>query len=272
MTREEYDAIEAVNWTTAKEAAKSPLHYRERVEHPLEDTTRLAIGRAGHTAVLEPDRFALDYAVFRGERRAGKAWEEFRGAHPENITILRVDEYEQCLAMRDAVRNHPVAGPIFRRGTAEHVLTWTDATTGLPCKGRIDFLADGPVLVDLKTTKSVSAREFAATAARMLYHAQLAFYRQGLAANGVCAVPTKIVAVEVDAPHDVAVFALDDDTLWAGEEVVREVMTKIAECRRSKSWPGRYATEQPLTLPAWAFPQQSTDDTLASMGLVIQEA
>lgn len=265
-TFDEYRAIDAVNWSTLKQMRRSPKHYQFIVANPIEDTTRLALGRATHTAVLEPDKFALDYAVFRGPRRAGKDWDAFCAAN-RGRTILKLDEYATALAMRDAVRAHPIAGPILASGLPEQTFTWTDPETGLECKARPDWLATAAAcFADLKTTVDVDADRFGALSARMGYHGQVAFYRRGLLAHGLD-LPPKIIAVEAAEPHDVAVFAVDEDALYAGDEEVGELLRRVAECRESGKWPGRYETEMRLTLPAWAFPDE--DD--GGLGVVFHE-
>jgi hypothetical protein len=248
MTFEEYLAIDAINVSTLKEMRRSPQHYAHRLATPREDTARLALGRATHTAVLEPDRFLLDYALFPGERRAGKVWEEFQAANAGK-TILKRDEYETCLAMRDAVRAHPVASALLRDGRAEESVTWEDEATGLQCKARIDW--HGYAMLDLKTTADVDAGRFAMTAARLGYHLQLAFYSRGLRANGID-LPVKIVAVEATAPHDVAVFGVEEETLVAGSDACDDLLRSVSQCRTLKFWPGRYSTEQVFRLPTWA--------------------
>lgn len=256
-----------VHNTLLKEMKRSPKRYQFRAANPLEDSTTLAFGRASHTAVLEPDRFPIDYAVFPGKRRQGKEWEQFQAANADR-TILKMDEYAACLAVRDAVRSHPVAGPLLASGKPEQTITWTDAATGLECKGRADWLS--PVaLVDLKTTTDIDADRFGALAARMGYHAQLAFYRDGLRANGLD-LPAKIIAVEADEPHDVAVYAIDDDSLYAGEEQYRDALRKVAKCQAAQVWPGRYEQERLLILPSWAFPAE--DDVDQGLDLLVSPA
>lgn len=260
LTFAEYLEIDAVNWSTLKEMRRSALHYRYGVEVPREDTVRFALGRGAHTAILEPDRFPLDYAVFDGERRAGKAWDAFKEAHASR-TILKAEEYAKCLAMRDAVRRHPVAAPYLERGRAEVSLTWTDPATGLPCKGRLDWESISKrAIVDIKTTSTVDARRFGALAARMGYHCQLAFYADGWAAALGDTPPVVIIAVEADPPHDVGVFVVDADALYAGSEECAELLAKVAACRRTGQWHGRYTEEQVLRLPAWVFADDEDDD------------
>jgi exodeoxyribonuclease VIII len=270
MTFQAYQAIDAVNWTTLKEMGRSPKHYRHRLETPREDTPALAMGRAAHTAVFEPDRFILDYAVFTGPRRAGKEWDAFAAAN-EGRTILKTEEYQRCLAIRDAVRAHPVAARYLASGMAEHTVRWTDEETGLACKGRADWVAPMlRALVDLKTTGDVNDRIFGHTAARLGYPGQLAFYYDGLRLSGMDLEKVIIIAVESGAPHDVAVFRVDEDVLYTGREQYRGYLRRVAGCRKLGAWPGRYAEEQSLELPPWARDDEEDapdfDEAETSMG------
>ena len=258
----DYQAIKAVNFSTLKEMARSPLHYQHRLTTPREDTSRMAFGRAIHTAVLEPDRFPLDYVVFEGPRRAGGVWDEFKAVHAGK-TILKLEEYETCLDVRDAVRGHRVARRLLRYGKPEVALQWVDPITRMKCKARLDWLR-GDVLTDLKSTGDVENRTFGRLSARMAYHCQLAFYRMGLIATGHKPAPVRIVAVEVDAPHDVAVLAVDEDVLYAGEMEVRRLLRMVKTCRRKRRWPGRYEEEESLDFPEWAL---APDTDLTGLGI-----
>lgn len=264
LTFPEYAAIPAVNWSTLKEMSKSPAHYRHRAEHPRLDSSRLAFGRAVHTAVLEPDRFPLEYVVFDGARRAGKAWDEFEAANSDR-TILKAAEYATCLAVRDAVHAHPAASRMLG-GPSEITLQWMDPDTGLACKARLDK-AYGGCVVDLKSTSTVDAHDFERTSANLIYHGQLAFYMRGLAACGLSepqCLP-RIIAVEVEPPYDVAVFRLTADALRIGDGLVGEYLFRLSECQSRDEWPGRYDAEQDLTLPPWLM----DDGTDSGLGFTV---
>ena len=266
MSFQEYSSVRAVNWSCLKEMSRSPLHYAHRLTRPRDDTPAMRFGRACHTAVLEPDRFPLEYVVFDGARRAGKEWDAFAAVNSAR-TILKADEYQTALALRDAVHAHPVAGQLLASGLPELSLQWTDAATGLPCKARIDWWDDSTLaLTDLKTTKDVQARVFGHLAARLGYHGQVAFYRAGVKAVYGCEATVRIVAAEAEAPHDVAVFGIDDDCLYAGEEEVKRLLQLVAECRESGVWPGRYPEEVPLELPTWVFPDDETSGLMVAGG------
>jgi hypothetical protein len=250
-TREQYDALVAVNWSTLRYAELSAAHLQAALAVSRPETDAMRLGRATHTAVFEPDRLLLEYVVWEGGTRRGKEWDAFRELH-EGKTILLPDDYARALAIRDAVHTHPVAAPLLEHGQAEMTITWTDKDTGLPCKARMDWL-DGADLTDLKTTRCVEARQFGRHAADLRYHCQLAFYATGLEANGM--EPTvRIIAVENEPPYDVAVYTLGPDELWPGEVAVRKALDLVAHCRKTGEWPGRYSYEQPLQLPNWEYP------------------
>jgi hypothetical protein len=261
MTFAEYLTIPAINWSTLKELKRSPKHYRYRLANKLEDSTRLALGRAAHTAVLEPDRFALDYAVYEGKRRAGKEWDAFEEANASK-TVLKVDEYTNILAVRDAVRAHPAAAAVLAGAKTEQTLEWTERINGvdLKCKARPDAI--GTVISDLKTCRDASAGPFGRTAASYGYHTQLSWYRRAAwAALGV-ELPMKLIAVELEAPHDVCVYDVDADAAWAADEEINDLLGLVASCTAANYWPGASDTEVPLALPHWVFGNQEsiTDD------------
>lgn len=258
MDFDTYRALEGVNWSLLKHMTASPLHFRHAEQSEREDTNRLLLGRAVHTAVLEPDEFPLRYAVYEGAVRRGKEWDAFAEANADK-DILKADEYRMCLSVRDAVRSHPAVNGLLD-GTSEVVRQWTDAATGIDCKCRIDHVAASGALVDLKTTKSVDEREFMNTSARYLYHAQLAFYRRGMGED----VPAYVIAVELEPPHDVAVFEVTSWAMDAGDKLVTESLGDLKHCREEDRWPGRYGSVRELGLPAW---MEDSED--ASLGVMI---
>lgn len=159
--------------------------------------------------------------------------------------------------MRDAVLAHPTAGPLFRQGLglAERSFVWTDAATGLECKGRTDWLSPaeggGYHLVDLKTSRTADPRMFGRDAAKYGYHNQLAWYRAGARSNGLRIASVVIVVVESAAPHDVVVYTLMSDQIEKGESENTDLLGRVKACRESGKWPGRFAEYTPLDLPAY---------------------
>ena len=176
----DYNKIDAVRFSELKHLASSPLHYRHKLEEPTEPTAAMERGTAVHMAILEPARFEAEYAVYRGGRRQGTKWELFQEAHGDQ-RILKEDEYEIVLAMRDAVLRDPLVSRYLAKGDPEVALVWTDRKSGLLCKGRVDFLSRAvpDVSLDVKTTATVRPFLFASSYAKLLYHLQAAFYGDG---------------------------------------------------------------------------------------------
>jgi hypothetical protein len=256
---EQYVKSPALHATALKYVLTSPLAYRYNLDHPKEDNDRLTLGRACHTAVLEPDRFLREYVLWEGGRRFGKQWESFREANNAK-TILTVQQYEEALRIRDAVRGHRAALNLLSEsgGKSEVTLKWEHPRTGLKCKGRVDWLCSS--LVDLKTTRNPDPRKFEADAGRLGYVFQLAFYLDGIASVLGKALPAKIIAVQSVAPYDVVVYDVPEDVLAVGHEQVERAIDLVAQCTAANDWPGIAADEVPLRLPAWATADFSDDE------------
>lgn len=246
-----YEDIDAVNWSTLRYMKQSPLHYKHAVDNPREDTTRFGIGRAIHTAILQPERLTLDYVVFDGARRAGKAWDAFE-AENAGKTILKRDEMAAVEAIAKRVSDDPMMREWINHDLAliERPITWTDPTTGIECKGRPDAVHSA--IVDVKSTSTIDERKVRATAASLGYFAQLAFYRRGYRTLTKLQLPCAVLAVEVEPPYDCGVFVVEEDSLRVADEEITRLLMRVAECRKSGMWPGRYQTAQTLALPNWA--------------------
>lgn len=253
MSFEEYLAVDAINWSTLKHMEKSPLHYRYACDHPSADTTGRLKGRGTHTAVLEIERFMIDYACFKGKIRRGKKWDAFKAVHPED-NILKLDEYEHCLSAAKAVRNHHLVKPILERSEREVTVEWVDEDTGLKCKARLDLLTDDGIF-DLKGVKSTDARMLASEVARMRYHAQLAWYQEGVKRARGRTLNTGLICVEHGPEHDVCLNdAGGEEAIYQGWELCRLLLNRVAECKSSKRWPGRHEEPLALSLPSWVWP------------------
>jgi len=252
VTDAEYAAIDAINWSRLKAIAVSPLQFQYEQMNPRDEAGFLRIGRAVHAHILEPLTFRDRFVVHQGTRR-GKAWDAIEShARAAGVTVLSEDEAEAAFGAAAAVLANPYAAEYLARGFKEAAFTWTDEETGLACKGRTDHA--GRHLVEIKTAARMARRVFAAAAARLGYHSQLAYYHDGLAANGITvdAEPI-IIAVQSEMPHDVVVYKLPPHVIEAGRSEYRRLLRLLKECRETNTWPGA-APDGPVTfeLPAWA--------------------
>jgi hypothetical protein len=257
--KSDYSGIRAVNYSTLKHLRKpdgSPARYKYFLDHPVPETTAMLLGRAVHTAVLEPERFALEYAVWDGYRR-GKEYTLFAArAMEEGRTVLNATEYETCESVADSVRSHPDAAVILSGGEAEKTLCWTNEDTGIECKGRVDWLTSG-LIADLKTTHDISARNFARHSWQMGTFFQMAMYQDGLNVMTGETATIAIIAAEQKPPYLCCVYWLDDASLAAAYEEYVSCLEQLKHCREFNNWPGPESGE--LSAPSWILAEHEME-------------
>lgn len=277
----EYRAMPGLSLSRLKELKHSPLHYRYRLEHPLEKPP-LTLGTAAHCATLEPERFGKQFAVWskrtEGGRlapRTGAAWAAFAQEN-NGRDILTDTEAGLAQAIATAVRNNAVAMKYLGEGEPEVTLQWSLASESMlrqpveiAAKGRPDWLTriEGQrVLVGLKSARDVRPYFFGSAAARLSYHLHWAYYLDGYEAiTGERPLMREIV-VESAPPHDVVVYEIPDDVIEQGRADYQALLRELLEREQTKEWPGvGGGVEQVLTLPTWAYPQASDD--ISDLGL-----
>lgn len=267
---DDYRAMLGDSITRLKEMKRSPLAYRHALKNPKESKP-LTFGKAVHVAVLEPERFDRDHAVW-GERsesgklspRNGKKWDAF-AANANGREIITEDQYNEALAIQAAVRNHAGAMRYLANGDPE--VTMTGILRGRICKGRADWLTTVdrvPILAGLKSARDCRPFVFGSAAAKLGYHLQWAFYRDIY--EQACGRIPRVVEIVVESapPYDIAVYNVPDDVMEQGREEYEALLDRLGECERDNHWPGAVEGEQILTLPTWAY--ESTDD-LSDLGL-----
>tara|TARA_R100001530_G_scaffold135897_2_gene114420 strand:- start:2229 stop:3053 length:825 start_codon:yes stop_codon:yes gene_type:complete len=263
LTFAEYRDWDAVNISRLKKILVSPKHYKYQQD---KDSEAFRVGRSLHTMVLQPTQYPVLYAVWLDEqgRRYGKKWNAFKEAEAGK-EIIREADYNRHLEIERAVRHDDVACKLLDEGQPEVSIMW-ETLGEYDCKARVDWLRDD-CLVDLKTTSSVKPDDFARDAYRYGYHIQAAWYREAAFRATRKVLPFKIIAVEKESPHDVAVYRLTDEMLKDGEQTVDDALTLLELCTESDSWPGvGRGDELDLDLPAWAQVRGEMVDTVTIDG------
>lgn len=260
MNDRDYAAIPAMNFSSLKYMGISPLDYQWRVENPEEEKDAFVFGGAVHCAVLEPQHFDARYQVY-DERRDPriKAWQEWQAAHP-GVETLKLPEMERVKRCAESVLKDKNAVELLTGGRREEPLTWTDAQTGLACKGRLDYIRPD-LVIDLKTThQAPTFRVFQGSIFKYGYQAQVAFYHDGAVAARRIDGRSRpwIIAVQTKGPYHVACYELDTPVLEHGRKVYRAMLQQFAACQAAGYWPGIAPEPQLMTLPPWAETQGIT--------------
>ena len=302
-----YRALPDLNWSTLKHALRSQAHLAAALAGTLDDPDTLSRRslRAVHAAVLEPQQYERQYAVWAG-RRAGREYEAAAGAAgaPEYLTVA---EDAHARAVAAAVHGHPAAGLLLRAPgvVTELTVRWSEERHGHPiaCKGRLDAFAprgcvalwgDGlPVVVDLKAVPAVgSGARLASEIARRDYAAQLAHYAAGVRAvwearPGAGPWPgcrLVIIAYETRPIPDVAVVDLgvlgvregsDGDAAYFGGRRRAEALASAAPVLQAialagaaagaRAWPGQAPKIVEVGVPGWAYGDDDENDALSGL-------
>jgi len=262
VTREQYDAIDALNFSRLKLFGLSPKHFRvnyARKSKAMED------GTLKHMLLLEPVEFERRVVVYRGPTEgegSRKEKKSFLAANAGN-TVVTLDERLKYERMRSAVRDSKVMR-VLTGGDAEATIIWD--CDGIRCKSRVDYVR-GDEITDLKFARDITPSGFGRAVANMAHHAQAAFYVDAL--SSVLHRDARFVwaAVEQQDPYDAAIYRADDDVLQIGRDLYRSWLQQYQECRHTNRWPGVMGDFEELTLrlPAWAAPRE--DDDLTDLGL-----
>ncbi len=273
MPFEQYLAVDALSATGLKLLARSPWHYRNRVE--TDPTPAMLRGTLAHCAVLEADAMARRYAVVpddapprpsvrqwnaknpSDDSRAAMAWwTNFREAL-QGREIVSAEDYKLCQEQLQAVLREPELAAILRRGHGEASIFWVDKATGIYCKARPDWLppADcGTVTpMDLKTCSDESPSGFGRAAARLRYDLQDAHYTAGIEAVTSHKVRQFVFGAVSSKPPILAVpYVLTDEIREQGRDERAELMQRLAWCQRENEWPAYGNGIQLLDFPAYA--------------------
>lgn len=288
LSFEDYLAIDAASNSGLSLLARSPAHYLASRSEPPKSTQALEIGRAVHTAVLEPDEFAMRFCVAQrcdslvaSGKNAGKQCENdgikfsngawFCGVHgkglgsDESRIVISGDNHRICLGIRDSVHAHKSASVLLTsNGGTELSVVWnqeygtspTDDPDPVRAKARFDKHApDFAAIADVKSCEDASRFTFERSIFKYGYHRQGALYLDAAGAVDLAASHYVIVACEKTPPFAVAVYRLDESAISAGREQLRPLLRRYAECVESGVWPAYSDEVQDVSLPTYAWGQ-----------------
>jgi hypothetical protein len=259
------------------------------------DKVAFDLGTAAHTAILEPDKWedaveiCDDALLGKGGAKSTNAYKEWLSAvRAAGKTPLTQAEAARIRACRDAVHanmGHSQARKLLTGGVAEASAFWLEYfgtepaavdDSGYPAlplrfdaednhamlmKCRPDYLPGGGMVVDLKTTdRLLTADGFERTANNLFYHWSAALTLRGMhKATGLPHNLYFFVVVEVNPPHEVAVFRADRDFLALGNAEVYPMLQRLAWCDYKRVWPGIPDRVQPVSAPGYKLRKINQD-------------
>lgn len=256
----------------------TPAHLKAYLAEPFTPTPAMQFGTWVHHVLLEPDTplpsLAVTPTVYpapktcsavkRGQAQPGDLipWDgratyckDWKAEQEEaGRTVLDRDTYDGIFAAAGNVMAHPVAGPLFAEGQSELSLFAT--VNGFPIRARLDHVAPGDSLVDLKTAQSADPRRFPRDAYKLGYHIQAAFYLDLWNALAGVDDPKSgftFVVVENTAPYAVCVYSATAQFIQAGREDYQRMLDLYRTCVETNTWPAYPVDTQALEVPKYAI-------------------
>lgn len=220
-----------------------PAQYAYERTNPPAPKDHFDIGSAAHTIVLGVGDPPVDTGL---DNRRGNAWPEKCAEIREAGGIpLLTQDYEMVHAMADALRAHPIAGPLFTagHGTAEATLVWQDDRTGIMRRSRLDWLPaprKGRLIIpDYKTAAAVDLDALSKSMGTWGYAQQADWYRAGCQALELAddSAQFVFVAQAKTPPYLVTVFQPDHEAMRIGAMQNRIAIDVYRRCVETDRWP-----------------------------------
>jgi hypothetical protein len=263
MTADQYHADPVPGGSLSSSGARkildrSPAVYRYERDHGQPPKRVFDLGHAAHRLVLGEGADIREIKHPDYKTKAAQAERDI--ARYDGETPLLTKEYEQVKAMAAAIRQHPIAGPLFApgEGVAEQALFWTDGPSGITRRALFDWTkhrrpGSRLILTDYKTTTDASLGAIARTVAAYGYHQQAAWYIDGAIALDLGDEDTEMVFVfqEKTPPYLVTVLQLPRDDIRRGRQKNRRAIETYAECTETGVWPGHHDGVAIVSLPPW---------------------
>jgi exodeoxyribonuclease VIII len=255
IPNEDYHNDSALSRSGLVNFARSPEYYQWRLRNPIKSTPAMDFGTHVHARILEPTRHREIYvsAPEGMKKTAKKKWEEFEKDHPGK-TVVTFDEMETVNAIAASVGKSETASALLSGGKAEQSVFWENPVHGFMCKCRPDYLKKKhKIIVDLKTASDISPEAFSRSVANFKYHFQATHYLAGCEAVMPGEYESFVfVCVESKAPHQVAIYVLDQESLNLAEVEMVPLLSRYAQCLEYDNWPGIPDEISVVSLPGWA--------------------
>jgi hypothetical protein len=203
-------------------------------------TDAMRFGSAFHCAVLEPERFAIEYHAEPGiSDKRTKKWAAMVDSVPDKV-CLAYTEMETIAGMADAVWHHDMAVQILAADAIiEEPVYWVENGINSKCKPDI-LIADkdgGVALdVDLKSCSDSSPRAFRKSGFNYGYFRASDWYRRGVEATTGLRHRRLFIAVCKSPPYDVWVYDCREADLDEAREQNDKDLAWLATCRESGVW------------------------------------
>lgn len=232
--------------------ARSPAHYYHA---PAPSSSRAQeIGTAFHTALLEPERYALEYIVVADcDDRRVSAYKDAAKVYGGDKALTQ-SEGASVSVMQESIRANTAANEeLCRPGHAELSAFVVDPETGVLMRCRFDWLTDDGVCIDIKKTQDCREQAFSRSLHNYRYHVQAAMYSHIYALLfGKPLGSFKLLAIEEQPPCANVLYDIDPLAMQHGHKLYRDAIAAYAAALRADEWES-YSGTGVVTLPEFVL-------------------
>lgn len=260
----EYRRAKGESQSHLKNILISPAHYQAVKKRKFFTSSVMTIGTATHCKLLEGEetfnaQFVKKPDDIKFTTKEGKDWKEAQGRKTILINDGKDAQWDSVVGMTDALRKldwfNP-AQPDYRKYN-EVSIYWTQ--NGIPCKARLDRvlnLEDETIVLDLKTTDSVSLDKFQSKLVDLGYDFQAGWYSH--AAQLIYGKPVRFifVAVERGQPYTMDLFEVPPSMLEEAQAKNKVALNRLSNCIKNNDWPVKQPSLKLLNYPKWYQPIQ----------------
>lgn len=245
--------------STLKPILRSPAHFQEELKKPRKQTEFMLQGSVFDQLLFNPELppfWVVKPAGLKLSTTEGKAWKErVKGVGD----IIDQEDFEDAQNAVEAVRNDPSASMAIAVGNAQvsAFSRFTLCGLDLLLKGRLDFLNEGPSIIDLKLTDDAQEEAWSRKIEDMGYHIQAAYYLDLV--NAVLeeqGLPLKQAFVHIVAerkpPYAVKVYTMEEETLGIGRHLYVKALMTYDRCMKEGYWPKYDRRITPIGIPKYA--------------------
>lgn len=248
----------AIAQSHLKSILVSPAHYKAALSRPFPATANMVLGSALHCLVLEGRQVFEAQYIERPEdlkltTKEGKEWAAQQ--KEKGLTVLTGEQTKQLNGMAAALgkldwfdpKHQSTLGPL-----SELSVYWD--WCGLDCKARLDRVIELPdkvLVLDLKTTDSVSPKKFLDKVLGLNYLFQAGYYTEAAAVAFKKPAEFVFVGVERDLPNCVDFFTPAADMVAEARDQCIHALKTLKTCLLTDEWPGPPPQMHSMSLPPW---------------------
>lgn len=248
---------ETLSHSGAKQLMRAPALFHYQREHPVFKDV-FDFGSAAHALVLGKGMESV-YVSPCDEFRTTAAKAERAEARRVGLSVITHADWLVVCDMASSLADHPFATSLLAGGDAEVSAYAPDEETGVMRRCRFDYIRQGDVASDYKTTASAAPDVFVKSCINYGYDSQAAWYSDMAADLGSPLTAFAFIAQEKTPPYLVEVYELPPELLARGRRRNHQALERFRDCTETDLWPGY--TGQPfttLTAPYWALREDTT--------------